>query len=663
ALAGISTGPDSARPFILPLDVEEPEAGASPGRGTPGPLGLQRWVTTDDDGRFHLPPVAAGRYLLEGELPNGVVHRGDPFDLPSARTVRQQLGPDARRTEVGARLSWDVGDIEVQLGLGLEVWVQDPFGEPIAGAFVQGRQGDTPESLRVFRLEAGPEGRARLSGLSAEMPLHLACTAPGYTARATRFELVPVVHECVLAPLARIRGSVVGLAGAPPPGAGLVLEAIAPSPLLDPPADSEDSGTTLPPPRQTLLGLDGTFRFSDLEPGSYRLTVAAPGHEAVAVDAELAMGQTLDLGTLVLPPGRPLEGRVVDAETGEPIPGAEIFSIDPPGAAATLADRDGEFEVAAIGESHLLLEVKAPGYAAARPRLSPAAQRSSDPLVVELSQGGWIRVLVGGERNPCVGCAVRISPGRLELETDTRGEALSETLAKGWYEVVLPRRQHVGTVVVERPRAESRWVRVEPEEITTARFDTERPPLEIRFDRALPPRARLSARTLTRTETVELSVDGIFRIRRLPGERLELFLHTWDPAAGAETRVRQGMVPAGFEGDELVLSLSGSRVVGRLRTWGASGIGAPSGDAPAAGIRLRLIDLHHRGFPAPEPLGIDRGFLSAEARSRADGSFEIEHLPAGVYNLIVGDRTLQVVSVSERRTVDLGTFQLVPGSY
>ncbi|MCP3961472.1 MAG: hypothetical protein GY719_26810 [bacterium] len=75
---------------------------------------------------------------------------------------------------------------------------------------------------------------------------------------------------------------------------------------------------------------DGRFAVPDLSAGRYDLQVEAEGYGSVSVPGvELPEGAgDIDLGTVVLPPGVTVEGRVVDSG-GQPLAGVEIHATEP----------------------------------------------------------------------------------------------------------------------------------------------------------------------------------------------------------------------------------------------------------------------------------------------------------------------------------------------
>ncbi len=621
-----------ARVAVVPADLEAPRPFTLP-LGPDRAGEMRREVLSDADGRFALPALAAGEYFLETLLPSGRVHRSDPFELPSETALRTAAAVDDVTP-----VAWDLGDIDVADGLVVELRVRDPEGQPIAGAVVAGRQGNDPLTYVNYETTTGTDGNARMSGFTVDEPVHLSCRAEGYATVEERHELLPVVVLCTLEPLAAVRGEVSGPAGLAIAGAVVSLR---PAPL-PPPAAGEPS----PPaaePRPIVQPADaGEFFFDALEAGTYALVAAAPGYEVEEQTFTLAAGERRSLESIVLLPGKELRGRVVDADGGAPIAGAEIRAVEPAGAAWAVSGGDGAFALASRSDRPLRLTVSAEGYAAAEVEVTLKPGRfvaRPPPLVVELEKAGWIRAVIWDEDRgfPCRGCRLVIAPGRRaaeELLTDGRGEALSGPLREGWYRVRRPRVDHLGSTVIVEPEHEVRQVKVEPGRVATVRFGDRQQAVRVRFSPASDPGWRLSGRTPWRQETVLRAADGSFRLSTRRGESLEIFLQFYDPLAGAEAEVWQATLPADFDRDELVLPRRRGSVSGR----------ATSGGRPIAGERVVLRSIE--------------GAVLATGRTRPDGGFRIPFLPPGVYALAIGEPNVQILSLRDGQRLDLDTFDL-----
>ncbi len=614
------------RPFTMPLDVELSRSRAP---------AIRREVPSDAGGHFALPRLAQGEYFLETVLPSGRIHRGDPFELPDLRALRRRTGAGDDQIVV-----WDLGEIDVADGLVVAFQVSDPEAEPIAGARVAGRQGSTPRDLINYEALTDGDGAAMLSGFSVEQALHLSCRKPGYRTLEQDYPLLPVLVTCILEPQAEVRGEVLGIEGLPLPGARVSLEPIAIQPVtMEPVADVEPEASPAPLPAK--VDATGRFMAGELAAGEYRLRAAAPGYEVEIETFVLEPGQRLDLEVVVLLHGRALEGRVVDAETREPIAGAEIRAVSPPGAVFEITGEDGGFILATRTREPLVLALSAEDYAGREVTVTPERLAEREPLTLTMERGGRIRALVWDEATdlPCQSCRLVVKPTSTELVTDAAGEALSATLAPGWYRVRRPRISHLGSTVIAEDDAEFRYVRVRRGETSTVRFGERRRSLRVVFRPSPDAGWSLSARSPSRVERYQQDPGGGFQVRHRAGESLDLFLHRFEPETGAEVEVRQTVLPAEIATAELVLPLAGGRLHGRVKSDGIPVHGAR--------IRLRILD----------------NVTRASAHTRPDGSFAFPHLPAGVYDVVIGERSVQYVSLRAGQSLDLGTFELIAGSF
>lgn len=610
---------------------------------------LTREVVTNSDGGFRLPELAPGIYRLETLLPSGRLHHSDVFVALSPSPAFATL---------------DLGTIVVPDGLRLDVQVIDDTGAPISGAAVSARQGTRIVDATLFQTRTDPEGWARLSGFVAELPMHLRCDADGHAAQVTDHDLLPVETTCVLVRQARITGQVIGPSGEVPAGTRLTLLRLASddegdandtgSDDEDSPGGGQDGRETVA--RQHATSITGTFDLRQLDPGSYRLELAAPGFAPESQSVSVAAGERLDLGIIFLGAAPSLEGIVVDARDDTALAGVSVSVLRPAGGGSDVTDDNGAFSVTNAGaDTELVIEARHPEYAVTRHTIPPrqdslgaedrarAEERAlEEPLRISLRRGGRVLVVVwdASTGRTCRGCTVRIEPGGFELSTNGDGEALSDLLIPGRYRVELSRITHLGSTVVEEPEAAVRYTRVREAGIAPVWFGDRTQPVRVRF-RPLPdPRWILIGRSKGRAQRVEPEADGTFTLEQEVGETVGLYLQGWDEAASATVEVRQGQLLPSEGPREVVLDLPTGTLRGRLR----------SGDGGAAGVRVRLRGLHD---------GARAALLSTDP----EGHFLVPHLPPGIYALEVGERPLKFVRIGTGERVDLGSWDLVPGTF
>ena len=640
-IAVVPAGLQAERPFVLPLDLGQkkpPIPKPGPTGANPAP-GTERRVPTDEAGQFTTPPIAEGDYFLEVHLPSGRIFRTTTFTLPDPPRVRLEAAASDED-----RIFWDLGLIDVTDGLLLSLQVLDTTDEPLPNVLVSGRQGSRSEDLQSYQLRTNPEGRATLGGLRVEEPLFLTFDGTGYRLIRQRFDLAPAVLTVRLEPLASVRGEVLTVFGEVLPNAKVQVEPLEvfDGPISFPPP-SEDLEAERTPPTVTASpsATDGSFRVAGIVAGRYRVTAAGPGHEVREVEVTLDPGENLDLGPLLLSPGSLFEGRVVDAKTGEGIPGAELRALRPAGAFLEITDVEGAFELSTDGQRIIEYQVTAETYAAKTVQLNPAQQE--DPIEIELVPGGNLLCIVyDAAGRPCRGCRLVIQPGNIELTTNAAGKAASPSLTPGLYTIYRPRITHLGSRVIEQTDARLRRARVEAGEITEVTFrDDGGIAQTVRFAPRPGPRYRLRARGLRGEEIANPNPDGSFPLGSPPNEPVTLYLHYYDPDSNHETWTFQGAFPPLSPGDPPVrtLPLHPGELRARVLIDGR----------PAVGARIRLVSLV--------------GEAIAEARTDAEGHFRIRHTVPGVYNLMIGERPVRFVSVLAREVVDVGVFELFGGSF
>lgn len=645
-VAVVPAGLEVGTPFLVPLavddSVEDPVDDTAP----------MREVRSDEEGLFRLPRLAPGEYFLETVLPGGRVHRSDPFAVPPLAELGEDAGGVAEED-----LVFDLGDVDVSRGLRLEIRAVDVRGTPLPGVRVSARQGSRPGDLVTFGVRTGDEGRAVLDGLSVDGELVLSCAAPGYASWRRSWDLLPTVVTCELEELAAIAGEVSTSGGERVPGA---VVSLFPADVLG--EVSDDAGAVA---RRTV-GEDGTYHFEGVEAGTWSLAAAAPGRRVERVALDLEPGERRLLEPLVLLPGRevllraverpepatemPFDAALGESDPREPVAGAEIVALEPAGAVRAVTDGDGEARFAHPGE-RVRLAVRAVERAT---EIVEVPADADGPLVVEMEPGGWIAVTLrsvapaiagdGPADAPCAGCRVVIRPGRggeeIRLETDGRGEAVSEPLAPGVYRVLRPRHDHLGSTVVETPDAEEKTVRVEAGEIRRVAFEAPEPSLRVRIEPPPGPEVSLSewmllVRSAGRTQRLAAEADGTFAVDRRGREPLDLYLERWHEPSDARMEMRVARVGTEAVESPLVVRLPTARVHG----------GVTRNEQPAAGVNVRLVDFRD-------------GSLAARMRTGPDGRFDFPHLQRGVYGLRLGELTFNFLSLQAGQAVDAGVFRL-----
>lgn len=445
------------------------------------------FVRADTEGRFLLPVPARRRFEVEvlaaGFLPRKVAIPGP--QLASGRAVTLALD------RAGA----------------LRGQVVDPQTRPVAGAQVVAV---AAAALGDRALDpSDPVTERTVSDAQGRFALRLLRPAEDYEVRALRAGSLPAARTVtvgdpaaparsvtlVLAPARGARGRIQDPAGRPVAGAEVTVRAAlrpgSPRTLpLSGEAPAADKGAfTVQSDGQ------GAFSFPACPAAKLELAVRHPGYAPTLLPSLRlpAGGGSADLGVVVLRPGAPIAGRVVD-QRGRPVAEAEVFALRDPvtvnsvertlkgrkPAATTTAD--GRFTIQdLLPGTPVHLAVRAPGFLAGLVRAvrPPTAQ----PLVIRLEPETTLAGRVVDDRgDPVAGARIELrwqatlpedaeirlgepvfrtarseADGRFELRGIPTGGANLSVAAQGFVaregiEVELPRPAGAGELRVELDR-------------------------------------------------------------------------------------------------------------------------------------------------------------------------------------------------------------------
>jgi beta-lactamase regulating signal transducer with metallopeptidase domain/5-hydroxyisourate hydrolase-like protein (transthyretin family) len=203
-------------------------------------------------------------------------------------------------------------------------------GEPIAGAVVSAGQGLTwDRNSTIRRTRTDEDGRFEIVdvaiwSLDAEEAAaaaagrevlrrtgrYVSVSHPNYALDRIAYRAVPATADAVLRPAAVIEGRVVDqLTGEPAVGVPVTLRSV----------ERTLEGTKTMPTDDA-----GRYRFTSVMPGRYNIWPKAENRTAVALNSfAVVAGDERTAPDLVLVQGGWIEGRVVDAVTGEPITHSE----------------------------------------------------------------------------------------------------------------------------------------------------------------------------------------------------------------------------------------------------------------------------------------------------------------------------------------------------
>ncbi|TMQ11118.1 MAG: carboxypeptidase regulatory-like domain-containing protein [Deltaproteobacteria bacterium] len=380
--------------------------------GEPAPLPVDParasiW-TTAADGAYRIRGFSAGKVVVLASAPGFAEVRSRPVAIQPGQVI------------AGIDLVLTPGTVIVGK-------VTDQHGAPVIGAQVSvtpaahdsAAPGASPGStLDAFTDDAGEyklgpvtggvELRATAYGHGeARRTLELAAVR-GATPAQHREDLVLVVADAVFA------GILEDAAGAPVGGAHLDV------------VGGVGDG------RHAIVAPDGTFSIDLLPAGPLRLHIEHPAYppedvDVVAGEAHQARAR------LRLPLGGGVEGAVLDAASGAPIPGITLAASGPGNALAEAAtDKLGRWKLAPLRPGRWKIAVKQPGYLAQARELDVSAARtpgatSLRDIRIELARGALIGGTVRDARGQRVAAAHVIAAAAAggatcEGDSDGRGE-------------------------------------------------------------------------------------------------------------------------------------------------------------------------------------------------------------------------------------------------
>lgn len=331
-------------------------------------------VRSDDRGAFDLAGLPAGRLRVIARATGWASGMTDPLELAPGE-VRRDL------------------EIELPRGAALAGTVRTVEGKPVAGA----RLIATPEDRRglVLPLEttSGDEGTYRLDGLDLGS-WSLTVSHPDHPRlrHSVRVDAGEQRLDLTLEPGSEIAGRVVTEAAVPASGARVRLV--------------PQNAVAVPPPSVTAP--DGTFRFTGLAAGTYRLSAELDG-AAAARDVDLSTAPLADL-ELRLAPGGSVAGRVLGLSAAE-LAAGHVTAAGPDGAVrhASLS-ADGGYRLEGLSAGAWILTARGgeDGRQASR-RLELATGEDVDGVDLEIETGYRLtgRVLAAGE--PASGAVVSVT--------------------------------------------------------------------------------------------------------------------------------------------------------------------------------------------------------------------------------------------------------------
>lgn len=356
---------------------------------------------TDEDGTFHFPSVARGRYRLRVsadsyatiEVKRQIVVEEEPLDR--LEVVLQR----------GGVITGRVLGLEADQLSRVEVTAQREDGEPVpafvdAGGFYEIRHLQPGDYLVQAALESGTRH------VQARVPL-----LPGDE---------EVIRDLQFAPRLALFGQV----------------------LYDEEPLSEASisirGSRLAVERSVRTDYEGRFRFEDLEPDTYWFGLSH-SRELLVHNDTIDLAADREITVRLLP--STVSGTVMDTQSWRPIPGALIAFRHIEGPEFLITDstgEDGTFSVHRIPAGGYLLTVRASGYAPAEQSLAVPVGQDVSGLEVTLvpTRGLELTVhLASGHVPDRVHLRMLGPTGAVALAetrpTDSSGKVMLSTLPEG----------------------------------------------------------------------------------------------------------------------------------------------------------------------------------------------------------------------------------------
>ena len=375
-------------------------------------------TVTDKEGHYSFAGVAEGSYRVEA-------------------TFGERTAGQSRQVTMTAANSIEGVDLVVPVAGHIAGRVQDDLGRPLGGMWLRIEGVGWPE----LSVTTGPDGAYHFDDLveGAEYELTLdpyVDLRPRYkyleprtvTASADDVDFVVEPIE-----FGSIRGFVYrGADGSPVTRFYLTVS---------PAKDGDQTPARMPQRDKECRSEDGSFRCTDLAPGSYRILVVPPGLPDVVLEPVEVTAGAETVRDIYVDEGGLIRGKVVD-EAGLPVVGAgvkarDFGSIGGRDRKYTLSDYygresetddSGEFELPHLTSGKASFRVTHPEYATLEMEETVAEGETTDVGVLQLEKGalihGYFKDLDGRLRDRMV----------LELTSvDRRYRASTQTDANGMY--------------------------------------------------------------------------------------------------------------------------------------------------------------------------------------------------------------------------------------
>lgn len=584
-------------------------------------------VRSGADGRFELRGLAPGDYALQVRKQGHAGQTVDPVKLSdgAAAPLEIVLAP-------GATISG---------------FVRDKGGKGLEGRLLMAREPGARGPLAGARTEepSASDGSFFIEGLAAGHTYEVALMERGL--RGTPVVAPAEGVEIVASSLGRIEG--------------LALDADSGRPLTDFGVSYEvrerggrmvfrggpRGGALNPGEKLEVHDEEGRFALDGVPPGTWDVEIAARGYEKGRAGSVTLEEGGLAAGVEVrLRRGSTLSGRVLEAGTARPVPDAAVeaeaqggepmFRFGDEGGSSARTDVDGRFEIVGLAPGSYSVSASHPDFAEA----AETVQLKGQAATVELRMGRGSRlsgvVVTGGRPVPGANVALAAAgegfggpfgPGGQGVTSDDGGRFRFERLTPGRYTLTATLRGQTSSPVeaVLQGSASRDDLVLELGGGATIRglvkglAEAERG--GVRVSANGPEQYFASART---------GADGSFELVGAPVGPISLTARVGDFASGTRSAAGQVAVPEGqAEVSAEIVFETGLRIDGRFTRAGEP-----------------VPEAHVTAFPRG-------GGSSASATTDAAGSFSLEGLATGTYEVRAATFGQGGTSTSARKTVEL----------
>jgi hypothetical protein len=191
-----------------------------------------------------------------------------------------------------------------------------------------------------------------------------------------------------------------------------------------------------------MSGAEGEFVLSELEPGVYSVVATAPGYVPARRDGVQAGTQGL---ALTLERGTTLSGRVIDRESGAPVPAFTIVASPHAGSlprsmarSESILSADGRFVIAGLAPATYIVRAAAHGYAPSRSVRVQVQSETKNEIEIALMRGGRVHGTVVDEQTNMPIAGARVScEGNILAGNDSALAVLASSMtdARGFFEL------------------------------------------------------------------------------------------------------------------------------------------------------------------------------------------------------------------------------------